>query len=316
MDASLVPAMAGTNEARTLSYIFSPIDSSPLMHPLSNLERNSESLNLVPKLSNFNSKGIAVSVSYITENNERKNSESTIQNCDINQQNTISCSTFACYSTPINNTKNLKSQTSITTQSNTRLDDDHYIELKKSNAQCFRSISSPQLTTKPLTRSKVYRKASLKSSTNKSTMQQQSDHANFKISNVNAVSNIQTIKTNNVKCILSTANKCRKSNDQCPIQSDTCGKAKENDSSIANSKSKWNIEDVHITCNPLSTPYPYSTPCQKTASGTVTEPQDEEPKSRSCGSFLPILSLIPQTVIGFQYLSPKMKFSWWRNKIS
>ncbi|XP_043514923.1 uncharacterized protein LOC122531228 [Frieseomelitta varia] len=81
-------------------------------------------------------------------------------------------------------------------------------------------------------------------------------------------------------------------------------------------KDKWNMEEVHITCNPLSTPYPYSTPHHNIMSETVTEPLDDEPKSRSCGNFLPILSLIPQTVISFQYLSPKMKFSWWRNKIS
>lgn len=313
MDASLVPAVTGTNEARTLSYILSPIDSSPLLHPLNNLETTNESINLVPKLSNLNSKGTAVSVTYITENNEKKNSESIIKNCEITQQNTISCSTFVCHSTPVN-LQNQNSQASIATQSNTRSSNESCIGFKNAKAQCFRSISSPQLTTKPLTRSKVYRKASLKSSTNKSNSH--SDHANYTINNANAVPNIQTIKTsNNAKCILSTANMYRMTTDQYLIQNDIRGKAKENDSSIANSKNKWNIEDVHITCNPLSTPYPYSTPCQKT-SEMVTEPQDEEPKSRSCGSFLPILSLIPQTVIGFQYLSPKMKFSWWRNKIS
>ncbi|KAK2578137.1 hypothetical protein KPH14_001327 [Odynerus spinipes] len=296
--------MAGTNEAQTLSYILSPTDSSSLLHPLSNLETTSESINIIPKLSNINSKGIAVSVSYLTENNERKNSDGSIKNCEITLQNTISYSTFACYSMPVNR-KNLKSQTSVATRS----DDNHCFEFKKANTQCFRSISSPQLTTKPLTRSKVYRKASLKSSASK--LSSQSGNATF-------TSNIQTIKTSkNDKCMLSTVPNYRKTPDQCHInKSDACGKVNENDYSIANSKIKWNIEDIHITCNPLSTPYPYSTPCQKTASGTVTESQDEEPKSRSCGSFLPILSLIPQTVIGFQYLSPKMKFSWWRNKIS
>lgn len=94
---------------------------------------------------------------------------------------------------------------------------------------------------------------------------------------------------------------------------------------------KWNAEDIHITCNPLSTPYPYSTPTTTatittattttataitTTSPTMALENDEEPKGRSCGSFLPILALIPHSVISFQYLSPKMKFSWWRNKIS
>ncbi|XP_029039861.1 uncharacterized protein LOC114874599 [Osmia bicornis bicornis] len=87
-----------------------------------------------------------------------------------------------------------------------------------------------------------------------------------------------------------------------------------NDSS--DTKNKWNMGEVHITCNPLSTPYPYSTPHHNIMSEPVTESLDDEPKSRTCGNFLPILSLIPQTVISFQYLSPKMKFSWWRNKIS
>lgn len=88
------------------------------------------------------------------------------------------------------------------------------------------------------------------------------------------------------------------------------------------SENKWNLEDIHITCNPLSTPYPYSTPTTATTTTTTTisskttTESDEEPKSRSCGSFLPILALIPHSVISFQYLSPKMKFSWWRNKIS
>jgi len=87
---------------------------------------------------------------------------------------------------------------------------------------------------------------------------------------------------------------------------------------------KWNPEDVHITYNPLSTPYPYSTPSATTTTTTITTSKtatttvecDDEPKSRSCGSFLPIFALIPQSIISFQYLSPKMKFSWWRNKIS
>lgn len=91
----------------------------------------------------------------------------------------------------------------------------------------------------------------------------------------------------------------------------------------ARSENKWNLEDIHITCNPLSTPYPYSTPAATTTTTTTTTvpsktttESDEEPKGRSCGSFLPIFALIPHSVISFQYLSPKMKFSWWRNKIS
>ncbi|KAL0105030.1 hypothetical protein PUN28_016568 [Cardiocondyla obscurior] len=102
--------------------------------------------------------------------------------------------------------------------------------------------------------------------------------------------------------------------------------AETNVDAIMNSKNRWNSESIHITCNPLSTPYPYSTPAATTTTTTTTVTttsktatmveNDEEPKSRSCGSFLPILALIPHSVISFQYLSPKMKFSWWRNKIS
>ena len=121
-----------------------------------------------------------------------------------------------------------------------------------------RSASSPQLTTKPLNRSKVYRKTSLKTA------------------------NVAT---------------------EFPID---------------DPKVKWNTENVHITCNPLSNPYPYSTPCHsvKRENLSINEKPDDEPKCHSCASFLPILSLIPQTMVSFQYLSPKMKFSWWRNKIS
>lgn len=43
----------------------------------------------------------------------------------------------------------------------------------------------------------------------------------------------------------------------------------------------------------------------------------QQSKIKSCAaSFMPILSFIPHTVISFQYPTPKMKFSWWRNKIS
>ena len=55
--------------------------------------------------------------------------------------------------------------------------------------------------------------------------------------------------------------------------------------------------------------------CPRGGEPTARRHEDKQPKPRSC-SFLPILSLIPHTVISFQYPSPKMKFSWWRNKIS
>lgn len=166
-----------------------------------------------------------------------------------------------------------------------------------------RSASSPQLTMKPLTRSKVYRKTSLKSSTIKLTGSEQETLSLARITKIGGATKASIAKTGS--------------------KSDRNGKEPIDDidkinRSINDSKVKWNTENVHITCNPLSNPYPYSTPCHKIDrdKSTDREQPDEEPKSHSCGSFLPILSLIPQTMVSFQYLSPKMKFSWWRNKIS
>lgn len=170
------------------------------------------------------------------------------------------------------------------------------------NSYSVRSVSSPQLTIKPLTRSKVYRKTSLKSLNLSNSML---DHNVFNHRKSNLTSEGRIINISNCS-ITSTDKKV-----PFPCLSELTQGNDTNDR-----KDKWNMEEVHITCNPLSTPYPYSTPHHNIMSETVTEPLDDEPKSRSCGNFLPILSLIPQTVISFQYLSPKMKFSWWRNKIS
>ncbi|XP_063982487.1 uncharacterized protein LOC135165284 [Diachasmimorpha longicaudata] len=128
-----------------------------------------------------------------------------------------------------------------------------------------RSLSSPQLFQKPMVRSKVYRKASLKSS------------------------NCEVRRNSMGRC--GGKGRIRKRDDEV------------------------REEGVHIICNPLATQYPYSTPFAKSK---TTEEREDEPKCShsSCGGFLPIFSLIPQGVVSLQYLSPKMKFSWWRNKIS
>lgn len=159
----------------------------------------------------------------------------------------------------------------------------------------IRSASLPQLTIK-MPRSKVYRKTSLKTSSLKCEVDIGGD-------------------SNGVVRYMSAAAEKKQKRRSFAI--------KDVDARCEN---KWNSENIHITCNPLSTPYPYSTPAATTTTTTTTVTttskttatieSDEEPKSRSCGSFLPILSLIPHSVISFQYLSPKMKFSWWRNKIS
>ncbi|KYN37914.1 hypothetical protein ALC56_07710 [Trachymyrmex septentrionalis] len=165
-----------------------------------------------------------------------------------------------------------------------------------------RSASFPQLTTK-IPRSKVYRKTSLKSSSLKNEV------------NVGGDGNGTTERNGVVRYMSIAAEKKQKRKSLADRDVDV------------RCENKWNSEDIHITCNPLSTPYPYSTPAATTTTTTTTVTttskttatmveSDEEPKSRSCGSFLPILALIPHSVISFQYLSPKMKFSWWRNKIS
>ncbi|XP_024944949.1 uncharacterized protein LOC112494971 [Cephus cinctus] len=173
-----------------------------------------------------------------------------------------------------------------------------------------RSTSSPQLGSKTVSRSKVYRKASLKSSSDKLTPS--TNYPYSPVSGISPETRITTISNHSKITALEERNIMMKT---CQGKKTESSREKNNDAPN-DTKLKWNMENVHITCNPLSNPYPYSTPCQKSTCPPVTESQEEEPKSHSCGSFLPILSLIPQTVVSFQYLSPKMKFSWWRNKIS
>ncbi|EZA54603.1 uncharacterized protein LOC113562325 [Ooceraea biroi] len=171
-------------------------------------------------------------------------------------------------------------------------------------ADAVRSASSPQLMATKLPRSKVYRKTSLK--------------CEIDVGNGDGGSDDAYQRKSVVRYVSAVAEKKQKRRSLT---------GKETDAIARSENTKWNPEHVHITCNPLSTPYPYSTPSATTtttttattvttASKTTTVERDEEPKSRTCGSFLPILALIPQSVISFQYLSPKMKFSWWRNKIS
>ncbi|XP_043278733.1 uncharacterized protein [Venturia canescens] len=158
-----------------------------------------------------------------------------------------------------------------------------------------RSASSPQLAIKPQSRSKVYRKTSLKSSTLKQLNDKSSAEASLEGQPTKpSLTNTPIDKLQTREKLDNTANETRL---------------------------KWNTENVNITCNPLSTPYPYSTPCHKipnidTNNRSNVQTEDEPKSGRSCGSFLPILSLIPQTMVSLHLLSPKMKFSWWRNKIS
>lgn len=179
------------------------------------------------------------------------------------------------------------------------------------------SAPAAQTLIKSTTRSKVYRKASLKtpedSNQRKIFPKQRSFSTDFPIS-----ATFETSLSHLAETFKDSRSCLRDGNSDSNASSalDRSKSSVEENGGGSDAKMKWNEGNVHITCNPLSTPYPYSTPCHKDERIRVTETQEEEPKAHSCGNFLPILSLIPLTLVSFQYLSPKMKFSWWRNKIS
>ncbi|XP_078039049.1 uncharacterized protein LOC144471146 [Augochlora pura] len=309
MDASFGPNQLGANEAHANST--APVLPQNFSSPsefVNETKKRNESIKHILKSDIAYKKHGVVSNQYIKHNNETKSNECTIQNSMITRETTVSnieepvsplTSTPYCINSDIsvkNKCLNIDGNDYQFTQNNMDI-------YKDNNPRSIRSVSSPQLTIKPLTRSKVYRKASLKSMNllNSTLDNSTPNHCkNNDLASDNRIINISN-------CSITFTDK------DVPFSylSATTQGIESNDT-----RDKWNTGEVHITCNPLSTPYPYSTPHRNIISETVTEPLDEEPKSRSCGSFLPILSLIPQTVISFQYLSPKMKFSWWRNKIS
>ncbi|XP_076229018.1 uncharacterized protein LOC116426336 [Nomia melanderi] len=307
MDASFGPNQLGPNEAHTnapvLSQSFSSIPDS-----INETKKQNESTKRTLKFDIAYKKRDLVSTQYIKHNNETKSNECTIQNSMITRETTMSNIakpirplTSAPYC--INPDISVKNKCLKIDGNDYQFTQNNMDIYKDSNSRSIRSVSSPQLTTKPLTRSKVYRKASLKSMnlSNSTLDNSASNHCR----SIGLASDNRIINTSN--CSITFTDK------KVPFSYHSAT-TQRNDSN--DSRNKWNMGEVHITCNPLSTPYPYSTPHRNIINETVTEPLEEEPKSRSCGSFLPILSLIPQTVISFQYLSPKMKFSWWRNKIS
>ena len=286
MDASFGPNESGTNEALINNSTFSQTSFS--------------FFNSINEKNKFNQS--------IKHNNETNLNECTAtQNSIITRGKNVTTPTIPLItSTP----QSINPDVSIEDKYLNRKSNDchslqNYMDINRgTNSYSIRSISSPQLTIKPLTRSKVYRKTSLKSMNLSNSMLDHniSNHrkSNFLTNSENRIINISNCS------IASTDKKVHFS----------CISELNQENNSTDTKNKWNMGEVHITCNPLSTPYPYSTPHHNIISETVTESLDDEPKSRSCGNFLPILSLIPQTVISFQYLSPKMKFSWWRNKIS
>ncbi|XP_017756438.1 PREDICTED: uncharacterized protein LOC108548142 isoform X1 [Eufriesea mexicana] len=305
MDASFGPNQLGTNEALINNSTLSQTSFS-LSKSINDINRHNQSIKRILKPANIYKKHDLVPTQYIKHNNETNLNECTIQSSIITQENNVITPTSPVITSTlqsINPNVSIKDKCLNTNSNDCHLLQNHMDINRGTNSYSVRSVSSPQLTIKPVIRSKVYRKTSLKSMNLSNAML---DHSvlNHRKSNV-LTSESRIINISN--CSITSTDK------QVPF-SCLSGMAQGNNSN--DRKNKWNMGEVHITCNPLSTPYPYSTPHHNIMSETVTEPLDDEPKSRSCGNFLPILSLIPQTVISFQYLSPKMKFSWWRNKIS
>lgn len=307
MDASFGPNQLGANEALTNTTAPSQTSLS-LSNSINETNEHNQSIKHILKPANIYKKHDLVSTQYIKHTNETKLNECTIENSVITQGHTVSNVTIPTIPTIESTPQSINPDASIRDKClNTKSNDCHlqnHMDINRgTNSYSVRSVSSPQLTIKPLTRSKVYRKASLKSMNLSNSVLDHTvlDHRKSNVS----LSESRIINISN--CSITSTDK--KVPFSCPSEM-----IQGNDTN--DRKNKWNMGEVHITCNPLSTPYPYSTPHRNIMSETVTEPLDDEPKTRSCGNFLPILSLIPQTVISFQYLSPKMKFSWWRNKIS
>lgn len=307
MDASFGPNQLGTNEALISTPNLSQTSFS-FSITANETKRYNQSIKRISKPTAIYRKHDLVSTQHIKYDNETKSNECTIQNSVTTQGETMSNVTTTVnpvISTPRSTNPDVfVKNTCLNRSSNDCHIMQNHVDVvtRETNSYSVRSVSSPQLTIKPLTRSKVYRKASLKSMNLSNSVLDNctTNHCN----STNSALNARIINISN--CSVTSAD------EKVPLSGSSEATLR-NDSDDA--KDKWNMGEVHITCNPLSTPYPYSTP-HRNISETITEPLDDEPQSRSCGSFLPILSLIPQTVVSFQYLSPKMKFSWWRNKIS
>ena len=282
MDASSSVSACCSDAPDEATNIFSPF---PLPISSSSLPP-SHYLQTCPHLLNNNSMSNSNNNhSIIVNSNETQQQHHTMNNC-------VSSHSLN-FDSAMDNSDQLRRQSlKSDAQRKTLEQSSHHGEVDLTNSS--RSTSSPQLmSVKP--RSKVYRRASLKSLTNLNTIVSPAHSRIIKVSSRNK------------------SEKRLASDSQSTINSDA--------------------EDKENVCNPLSHPYPYSTPCQKKSdvgqlskepSPVKEEPEqeqqeqqpEEKQKGKSCSSFLPILSLIPHTMISFQYPSPKMKFSWWRNKIS
>ena len=88
------------------------------------------------------------------------------------------------------------------------------------------------------------------------------------------------------------------------------------DTFVSNFKMESDIKNVNkLTGDPISTSYPYSVASKKETETEMVYRKDK-PKNNNCEGFQSLLSLLPYFMVSCQYLSPKLKFSWWRNKIS
>ncbi|XP_057341436.1 uncharacterized protein LOC130678302, partial [Microplitis mediator] len=82
-------------------------------------------------------------------------------------------------------------------------------------------------------------------------------------------------------------------------------------------KNQLNIKHVGKICDSLSKSFPHYTPYYKLSVCNLSKNSKKEPKCNSgtCSYFsIPVYTTL--TVISFHCPNPKIRFSWWRNKIS
>lgn len=82
-------------------------------------------------------------------------------------------------------------------------------------------------------------------------------------------------------------------------------------------KNQLNIKHVGNICNSLSKSFPHYTPYYKLSVYNLSKNSKKKPKCNSgtC-SYFPIPVYTTLTVISFHCPNPKIRFLWWRNKIS
>ncbi|XP_033230649.1 uncharacterized protein LOC117181788 [Belonocnema kinseyi] len=307
MDASLLSCCLGKNEAKILPSVAesSLLINIPTHSSFNSTEISNDLALLTPELDTKSQ----LCTLYLPNNKNNNHDEGIVKTENCLQKNALTFSSSSTYSlnldqhnssskyslVPLENAINSNSFCRLKINTNNSETNINSCNIRVGHSS--RSISSPQLMAKPPLRSKVYRKASLKSAINIPSL----DSVCFSDTRIINISNRAKLQAENKRTLSTSEGKVIENNSL-------------NDFEVTSDILVKNVNNV--MCDPSSTPYPYSMSCNKGAQTIETEAQDDEPKNHSCGSFLPILSLIPHSVISFQYLSPKMKFSWWRNKIS